>query len=130
MPTPFDQPHELNAIASYKPGAGFELGARFQLASGRPDTPVIGATYDADSGSYVPVTGAATSVRMPVFSQLDVRADKTGRSRRGASASTSTSSTSLNTTNPEAIQYDYRYRQTAPITSIPILPTLGVKGTW
>ena len=48
LPTAFDQPHVLNAVASYKPGAGFELGARLQLASGRPDTPVIGATYDAE----------------------------------------------------------------------------------
>ena len=36
----------------------------------------------------------------------------------------------LNTTNVEAYQYDYRYRQRSPITSFPILPTLGVKGTW
>jgi hypothetical protein len=36
----------------------------------------------------------------------------------------------LNQTNVEAIQYDYRYRQTAPITSFPIVPDLGVKGTW
>ena len=52
FPTAFDQPHVLNAVASCKPGGGWELGARFQLASGRPDTPVIGATFDADCGCY------------------------------------------------------------------------------
>jgi hypothetical protein len=36
----------------------------------------------------------------------------------------------LNTSNVEAIQYDYRFRHTAAITSFPILPTLGVRGTW
>ena len=32
--------------------------------------------------------------------------------------------------NVEAIQYDYPYRASSPVTSFPILPTLGVKGTW
>ncbi|HEY0194880.1 MAG TPA: TonB-dependent receptor, partial [Kofleriaceae bacterium] len=62
-PTPFDEPHVLNAVASWKPGGGWELGARYQLASGRPDTPVIGATYDADTGRYVAVRGVARSIR-------------------------------------------------------------------
>ena len=26
--------------------------------------------------------------------------------------------------------HDYRYRDKSPITSYPILPTLGVRGTW
>ena len=69
----FDEPHVMNAVASWKPGGGWEIGARYQLASGRPDTPVIGATYDADTGKYVPVKGIVRSIRMPLFSQLDVR---------------------------------------------------------
>ena len=69
--TNFDQPHVLNAVASYKPGGGWELGARFQLASGRPTTPVIGATFDADCGCYTPVRGPLRSVRIPEpFDQL------------------------------------------------------------
>ena len=73
--TAFDQPHVLNAVGSWKPGRGWELGARFQLASGRPDTPVIGATFDADTGEYLPVRGPLRSTRVPLFHQLDVRAN-------------------------------------------------------
>jgi len=74
--TTFDQPHVLNAVGSWKPGKGFELGVRFQLASGRPDTPVIGSTYDADTGKLCPVRGALRSTRTPLYRQLDVRAEK------------------------------------------------------
>ena len=35
-----------------------------------------------------------------------------------------------NLTNVEAFQYDYRFKDKAPITSYPILPTLGIRGTW
>ena len=41
-----------------------------------------------------------------------------------------TSGEVFNLKNVEATQYDYRYRESAPITSFPILPTLGIRGTW
>jgi TonB family protein len=130
VPTTFDQPHVLNAVASYKPGGGFEFGARFQLASGRPDTPVIGATYDADTGGYVAVRGDARSVRDPNFYQLDARVERDWLFDRWSFGLHIDVINVLNTTNVEAYQYDYRFRQRSPITSFPILPTLGVKGTW
>ncbi|HEX7704817.1 MAG TPA: TonB family protein [Kofleriaceae bacterium] len=130
VPTTFDQPHVLNAVASYKPGGGFEFGARFQLASGRPDTPVIGATYDADTGGYVAVRGDARSVRDPNFYQLDARVERDWLFERWSFGLYIDVINVLNTTNVEAYQYDYRFRQRSPITSFPILPTLGVKGTW
>ncbi len=129
-PTAFDQPHVLNAVASYKPGKGFELGARFQLASGRPDTPVIGSTYNADTGSYEPVTGEARSVRTPTFRQLDVRVEKVWLYNTWSLGLYLDIINVANFKNVEGTQYDYRYRESAPITSFPILPTLGLRGTW
>ena len=128
--TAFDQPHVLNAVASWKPGKGWELGARFQLASGRPDTPVLGATYDADSGQYVPVRGELRSVRVPMFTQLDVRAEKNWLYKTWSLGLYIDIINVTNAENVEATQYDYRFRESAPVTSFPILPTLGVKGTW
>ncbi|HEX4422384.1 MAG TPA: TonB-dependent receptor [Kofleriaceae bacterium] len=129
-PTPFDEPHVLNAVASWKPGGGWELGARYQLASGRPDTPIIGATYDADQGSYVAVRGPARSIRTPLFSQLDVRAEHDWLFETWSMGAYLDIINVTNAQNVEAVQYDYRYRQSSPVTSFPILPTLGVKGTW
>ena len=76
VPVAFDEPHVMNAVASWKPGGGWELGLRFQYATGRPDTPVIGSTYDADSGEYVPVRGPNKSIRISDFRQLDARVEK------------------------------------------------------
>jgi TonB family protein len=128
--TAFDQPHVLNAVGSWKPGNGWEFGARFQLASGRPDTPVIGATYDADRGRYVPIRGPARSIRTPLFAQLDVRAEHDWLFDRWSLGVYLDIINVTNRKNTEAVQYDYRYRQSSPVTSFPILPTLGVKGTW
>ncbi|MDB4962094.1 MAG: TonB family protein [Myxococcales bacterium] len=130
VPTSFDQPHVLNAVGSWKPGKGFELGARFQLASGRPDTPVIGATYDADSGSYVPLSGERRSIRTSYFRQLDVRAEKVWLYDTWSLGLYLDIINVTNAENVEAIQYDYRYRESAPVTGFPILPTLGLRGTW
>ncbi|HMG24122.1 MAG TPA: TonB-dependent receptor, partial [Kofleriaceae bacterium] len=129
-PTAFDQPHVLNAVASWKPGWGWEFGARFQLASGRPDTPIIGATYDADTGAYVPIRGPMRSIRTPLFTQLDVRAEHDWLFERWSLGVYLDIINVTNTENTEAVQYDYRYRQSSPVTSFPILPTLGIKGTW
>jgi TonB family protein len=129
-PTTFDEPHVMNAVASYKPGGGWEIGLRYQLASGRPMTPVIGATYDADMGAYVPVHGPTDSVRLPTFSQLDARVEKDWLFDRWTFGVYLDVINVLDETNVEAIENDYRYRQSAPITSFPFVPDLGVKGTW
>jgi TonB family protein len=128
--TAFDQPHVLNAVASYKPGGGWEFGGRFQLASGRPDTPVIGATYDADSGRYVPIRGTARSIRTPMFLQLDARLEHDWLYERWSLGLYLDIINVTNRKNVEALQYDYRFRNSSPVTGFPILPTLGVKGTW
>jgi hypothetical protein len=130
VPTAFDQPHVLNAVASWKPGGGWEFGARFQLASGRPDTPVIGATYDADTGDYVAIRGPARSIRTPTFIQLDVRAEHDWLYERWSLGLYLDIINVTNRKNVEAVQYDYRFRQSSPVTSFPILPTLGLRGTW
>ncbi len=130
VPTTFDQPHVLNAVASYKPGGGWELGGRFQLASGRPDTPVIGATYDADTGRYVAIRGTARSIRTPLFLQLDARIEHDWLYERWSLGLYLDVINVTNRQNVEAVQYDYRFRNSSPVTSFPFLPTLGVKGTW
>jgi TonB family protein len=128
--TSFDQPHVMNAVASFKPGAGFELGARFQLASGRPDTAVIGSTFDADCGCYDPVTTGQRTHRVDTFMQLDVRVEKTWLFQLWSIGAYLDIINVTNRKNSEGTDYDYRYRESAPVTSFPIFPTIGVRGTW
>lgn len=130
FPTSFDQPHVLNAVGSYKPGGGWELGARFQLASGRPETRVIGATFDADCGCYDAVTTGSRSHRVDTFMQLDVRAEKTWLFELWSIGAYLDIINVTNRKNSEGTDYDYRFRESTPVTSFPIFPTVGVRGTW
>jgi TonB family protein len=129
-PGAFDQMHNLNAVVSWKPGGGWELGARLRATSGRPDTPVIGSTYDADSGEYLPVNGKFRSVRTKFYQQVDVRAERTWLFKTWSLGVYLDIQNVYNHENVEATQYDYRYEDSVPITGIPILPTIGIRGQW
>lgn len=130
LPTGFDQPHVLNAVLSVKPGKGFEIGGRFQLASGRPETPIVGGVYNADSGGYDPLLGPSRSSRVETFRQLDVRAEKVWLYNTWSLGLYLDIINVANIKNTEATEYDYRYRKSSPVTSFPILPTLGIRGNW
>jgi TonB family protein len=129
-PTAFDQPHNLNAVVSWKPGGGWELGGRLRLSSGRPDTPYIGATYDGDSGGYRPVSGGFRTVRRELFHQVDLRVEKTWLFELWSMGLYLDVQNVFNVGNVEAIEWDYRYRESAPVTGVPILPTIGIRGQW
>jgi TonB family protein len=128
--TPFDQTHNLNAVVSWKPGGGWELGARFRLATGRPDTTYVDATLDSDRGSFVPVSGGFRESRREVFQQIDARVEKTWLFKLWSMGLYVDVQNLLNATNVEAIQWDYRYRHSAPVSGVPLLPTIGVRGQW
>jgi TonB family protein len=130
QPTAFDQTHNLNAVASWKPGAGFELGARYRLATGRPATPRLGATFDADDGDYRPLNGTTRSTRTKAFQQIDVRVERTWLFQRWSLGLYLDVQNVLDADNVEATDWDYRYRESAPVTGVPILPTIGVRGQW
>ena len=130
MPTIFDQTHNFVGVASYRTGKGWEFGARFRLTTGRPDTPVIGATYDADDDDYQPLRGELRSIRRDTFHQLDIRVDKTWLFKTWQLGVYLDLINVYNATNAEATQYDYRFREKSPVRGVPIVPTLGVKGQW
>ncbi len=130
VPTAFDQAHNLNAVVSWKPGGGWELGGRLRLSTGRPETPYVGATLDADGGGFVPVSGGFRAARRTYFQQLDVRAEKTWLFKLWSLGVYLDVQNVTNATNPEATQWDYRFRESAAVSGVPILPTLGVRGAW
>ena len=74
--TNWDQTHIMTLLGSYRLGGGWEFGARFQLMSGMPYTPVVKSLYSSTSDQYVPVLGGSNSRRYPAFHQLDLRAEK------------------------------------------------------
>ncbi|HEX3758076.1 MAG TPA: TonB-dependent receptor, partial [Kofleriaceae bacterium] len=123
----YDQPHSLNAAASWRHGA-WQLGARFELYSGTPYTPVVGSTYDSDSNVYTPSYGPANSQRTPIHHQLDLRVDHTWQvGRMALTGFIDVQNVYLNDTIT-SYSYNYDYSQSYAFTGLPIIPSLGLRG--
>jgi hypothetical protein len=123
----FDQPHSMNAAASWKSGR-WQLGGRFQLYSGLPYTPAIGSVFDSDRNFYIPIYGETNSERAPMHHQLDLRVDYAWR--WGPTALTAFLDVQNVYMNESIVTYFYSYdfTQRAAFTSIPIIPSLGLRG--
>ena len=126
----FDQTHNLTAIASWKIGRGFQLGARLRIISGNPDTPVLASRYLAGFDAYLPIYGAVNSTRVPTFHQLDVRLDKTWTFDAWLLDAYVDVLNAYNHRSIEGSIYSYDFSQHAYFKGLPIIPTLGLKGSF
>lgn len=129
-PFDFDQPHILTAVGTYDIGWGISVGARFRLVSGNPTTPVVGSVYDAASDTFVPKYGKVNSERLPLFHQLDLRVDKVFTFELWKLAIYLDVQNVYNQGNAEGYSYNFDYSQRQPITGLPIVPILGIRGEW
>ncbi|MDQ3366727.1 MAG: TonB-dependent receptor [Myxococcota bacterium] len=124
----YDQSHNLIAVASWKLDEHWQLGGRFQLTTGKPYTPVIGALYQADVDLYLPSYGTPASRRVAAQHQLDLRVDRTWRfDRWKLSAYLDVSNVYLNAAAID-YQYNFDYTSRTAVTTLPIIPSIGVRG--
>jgi hypothetical protein len=128
-PATFDQTHNLVLVASYQRGA-WEAGVRYRLVTGRPATPIDGSFNDVDFGTFTPELGPLASARRPVFSQIDLRVERTFTFDYWRLGVFLDVQNVFNAANAEDTAYDYRYRQSAPVRGLPILPLLGARGSF
>lgn len=125
----FDQTHNFIAVGSYKLG-NWEFGARWQLSSGNPITPVVNAIYVADFNYYLPFYGDINSDRLPTAHQLDVRIDRKWQFR------TWSLSAFLDVTNVYAnprvlgVRYNFDFSERENVEELPVVPALGVRGSF
>ncbi|HZX97174.1 MAG TPA: TonB family protein [Myxococcales bacterium] len=124
----FDQPHILTLVMGYRPKPQWDLSTRFRFVSGNPYAPVDFATFDADSGNFVPTRGEVGDAREPTFLQLDVRAQHTWTWDYWQLSLYLDVQNVTNHTNEEFHVYDYRFQDQGSVQGLPILPTFGVKG--
>lgn len=126
VPFFFDQRHTLNLAVSYATG-GWRFGARFQLASGRPDRPVQGAIEDVDAYRFDAIRGGLVD-RLPTYHQLDIRIDRdfTLGSHLSGSVYLDVMNV-LNVENREGRIWQYDFERSIALPGLPILPTIGVR---
>ena len=124
----FDQTHVLTAVASFTLPYEFIVGARFRYATGNPETPVTGAVFDADIGTYAQITGEPNSDRNGDFHQLDLRVDKIWTFEDWVLTTYLEVQNVYNRANPEGTRYNYNFRESEPVSGLPIIPGFGLKG--
>ncbi|HEX3759794.1 MAG TPA: TonB-dependent receptor [Kofleriaceae bacterium] len=123
----YDQPHSLNAAVSWK-GKRWQLGGRFQLYSGLPYTPPTGSVFDSDRNIYVPVYATVNSERAPMHHQLDLRVDYFWHwGPTEMTAFLDVQNVYMNE-SVAAYFYSYDYSQRQPFKSLPIIPSIGLRG--
>lgn len=125
---PQDIPHRLGLEAWVHPGK-WELGARYELASGRPYTPVRWVATDPLDVRYG-VVGEKGSARYPLYQRLDLRVQRTllrGGVRWILYADI------MNATAADNVfqyRYDASYRTRYTVKMLPILPAVGLEAVF
>ncbi|MBC7978396.1 MAG: TonB-dependent receptor plug domain-containing protein, partial [Myxococcales bacterium] len=122
----YDQPHSLNLAASWKRGH-WQLGGRFQLYSGLPSTPVIGAEFDSDRNLHIPIPGEVNSDRAPIHHQLDVRVDYAWTWGPAKLLAYLDVQNVYLDRSVVTYFYSYDYTQRSAFESLPLLPSAGLR---
>lgn len=128
--SPWDQPHILTLVLGAVLPRGWEAGLRARYTSGSPEPNVTGALYDSDNDVALTYVDRLNPGRLPDFFALDVRVAK--RFRWGP-VNMQFIAEVLNATyqaNVESRVYSFDRRSSVPITGLPILPSLGLRGEY
>jgi len=126
-PTTFDQPHVLTLLVGWRPSPQVEFSTRLRLATGNPLAPVEGASFDADSGSYVPARLGFGQERLPTFLQLDFEINNIWSADLYQLSLYIDFQNILNRPNAENLLYDYRFARNAAIHGLPFLASVGAR---
>jgi outer membrane receptor protein involved in Fe transport len=120
-----DQRHNLALVGCYAPGA-WELGARLEVASGRPYSAIVGVVAQPED-VYLVAEGRKGNARLPEYTRLDLRLSR----HFGSTArSWTVYAEVLNATgasNVFQLRYDPTYSRRYAVTMLPTLPTLGIE---
>lgn len=127
----FDQTHILTAIVGYRLPRNWQVGARFRLLSGTPITPRRNSITQLYDGAQLALEGDWNSGgRQAPFHQLDLRVDKTWTFRLVRLGAYLDVQNLYNAKNPELTTYSWNYQESQPVSSLPIIPSLGLKLEW
>jgi hypothetical protein len=139
-PSEFDTTHFLVLVGQTELLWGFRLGARGRVASGMPFTDVAFATFDADTGRYLPVFAGRGQERLDPFYALDLRVDWSWvmpwlelvlYADLVNAHSVIAAVPGLGFLNAEEDrEYSYDFSETTPVRGLPLIPSAGFKITF
>ena len=129
-PFEYDQTHILTMIVGYHFPWEIDVGGRFRYVTGNPTTALGPGVFDADQGVVIPIPGRPFAERMPSFISLDLRVDKRFLFKRWILAVYVDVSNVTNNHNVEGYAYSYDYGARAPVTGLPIIPSLGLRASF
>ncbi|HEY1099887.1 MAG TPA: TonB-dependent receptor [Myxococcota bacterium] len=127
---PFDTTHLLGVMGQLPLAFGFRAGARYRVATGMPDTPVIGSVFASDTGLYTPIFAPTSSNRFPPFHALDVRVDWSTTLSWCQLTVYADLVNVFNLRAQEGTLYNFDYTQSTPRLGLPTIPAVGVKATF
>jgi vitamin B12 transporter len=73
---PFDITHSFTLVAEKDFGVGWNASGALRYATGKPFTPVTGATFDNSRGQWIPQYGVAYSERLSPLQRIDLSLSK------------------------------------------------------
>jgi hypothetical protein len=127
----WDQTHVLAAQLSYRLPWAMKVSARFQYASGTPTTATTGSLFDASTNQYLTLSGTTLAARTQAFKQLDLRFEKAWQLQ---TVQLTAYLDVRNVTNEHNVvsspQYNFDSTQQVPLTGLPILPMVGLRGEY
>jgi TonB family protein len=126
VPFDFDQTHILVIVAGYRLPFDIGVSTRLQYVTGNPYTPLSGGIYDLDQDSYISYSaGSPNSLRQPDYFAIDGRIDKLFSFKRWQLELYCDLLNVVKGENPEDIQYNYDYTESAWVTGLPFVPSPG-----
>ncbi len=103
---PFDVTHSLTLVADKNFGVGWSASGALRYATGKPYTPVSGATFDQSRNVWVPSYAAPFSQRLPPLQRVDL---SLSRFMRLSPQTFLVLFASVNNLFDKVNVYDYRY---------------------
>lgn len=116
VPSEFDATHTATAVARLSAGEAWEFGATVRYGTGRPFTPVVGAT-EPEPGRFRPVYGAIHSARQSDYFRIDGRITRLHPTPGGFIVTYLEVLNLLDRANVAGYTYDATYRERLPIDS-------------
>ena len=125
----FDQTHILTMLGNYNLSSTWDVGLRWRFVSGNPTSLFKGCNYEVDSDTCAPKRdGSVNSHRFPPFHQLDLRVERKWVFDVWLLTAYLEIQNAYNRANPEDYRYNFDSTEKMLVSSLPILPSFGLRG--